>query len=105
MNDFETLGVLDAAEVFSQEDFDPTPEDLGRCSYGDDTALEALMAEAWWIYPPLHTSNCSIHRQPFATIFSHVTQHKSPLLDRRPTPVPHRQFPLLPASAWLCDKV
>ena len=46
MNDFETLGVLDAAEVFSQEDFDPTPEDLGRCSYGDDTALEALMAEA-----------------------------------------------------------
>tara|TARA_B100000287_G_scaffold139839_1_gene131754 strand:+ start:136 stop:276 length:141 start_codon:yes stop_codon:yes gene_type:complete len=46
MNEFETLGQLDAAEVFSQEDFDPTPEDLGRCSYGDDTALEALTAEA-----------------------------------------------------------
>lgn len=28
MNDFETLGTLDAAEVFLQEDFDPTPEDL-----------------------------------------------------------------------------
>ena len=44
------IGTLDAAEVFSQEDFDPTPEDLGRtileCPYGDDTALEALMAEA-----------------------------------------------------------
>ena len=39
-------GQLNAADVFSQEDFDPTPEDLGRCSYGDDTALEALMAEA-----------------------------------------------------------
>ena len=39
MNEFETLGQLDAAEVFSQEDFDPTPEDLGRCSYGDDTAV------------------------------------------------------------------
>ena len=40
------IGTLDAAEVFSQEDFDPTPEDLGTCPYGDDTALEALMAEA-----------------------------------------------------------
>ena len=39
-------GQLNAADVFSQEDFDPTPEDLGICSYGDDTALEALMAEA-----------------------------------------------------------
>ena len=43
------IGTLDAAEVFSQEDFDPTPEDLGRsileCPYGDDMALEALMAE------------------------------------------------------------
>ena len=42
-------GHLNAAEVFSQEDFDPTPEDLGRtileCPYGDDMALEALMAE------------------------------------------------------------
>ena len=28
MNDFDTLGTLDAAEVFLQEDFDPTPEDL-----------------------------------------------------------------------------
>ena len=44
------IGTLDAAEVFLQDDFDPTPEDLGRtileCPYGDDTALEALMAEA-----------------------------------------------------------
>ena len=39
------IGTLDAAEVFSQEDFDPTPEDLGNCPYGDDMALEALMAE------------------------------------------------------------
>ena len=39
------IGTLDAAEVFSQEDFDPTPEDLGTCPYGDDMALEALMAE------------------------------------------------------------
>ena len=39
------IGTLDAAEVFSQEDFAPTPEDLGTCPYGDDTALEALMAE------------------------------------------------------------
>jgi len=31
-------GQLDAADVFSQEDFDPTPEDL--------LALEAYMAEA-----------------------------------------------------------
>ena len=40
------IGTLDAAEVFLQDDFDPTPEDLGTCPYGDDTALEALMAEA-----------------------------------------------------------
>ena len=44
------IGTLDAAEVFLQDDFDPPPEDLGRtileCPYGDDTALEALMAEA-----------------------------------------------------------
>ena len=39
------IGTLDAAEVFLQDDFDPTPEDLGTCPYGDDTALEALMAE------------------------------------------------------------
>jgi len=43
------IGTLDAAEVFLQDDFDPTPEDLGRtileCPYGDDTALEALMAD------------------------------------------------------------
>ena len=39
------IGTLDAAEVFLQDDFDPTPEDLGNCPYGDDTALEALMAE------------------------------------------------------------
>ena len=39
------IGTLDAADVFSQEDFDPTPEDLGTCPYGDDTALEARMAE------------------------------------------------------------
>ena len=103
MNDFETLGQLDAAEVFSQEDFDPTPEDLGLCPCCCD--VELYMAEAWCTYPPTYMSNCSIQRQPFATIFSHVTQHKSPLLDRRPTPVPSRQFPLLPASAWLCDKV
>lgn len=38
-------GHLNAAEVFSQEDFDPTPEDLGTCPYGDDTVLEALMAD------------------------------------------------------------
>ena len=38
-------GHLNAAEVFSQEDFDPTPEDLGKCPYGDDTVLEALMAD------------------------------------------------------------
>ncbi len=38
-------GQLNAADVFSQEDFDPTPEDLGNCPYGDDMALEALMAE------------------------------------------------------------
>ena len=41
----EAIGTLDAAEVFLQDDFDPTPEDLGTCPYGDDTALEALMAE------------------------------------------------------------
>ena len=40
------IGTLDAADVFLQDDFDPTPEDLGKCPYGDDTALEALMAEA-----------------------------------------------------------
>ena len=39
------ISTLDAAEVFLQDDFDPTPEDLGNCPYGDDTALEALMAE------------------------------------------------------------
>ena len=39
------IGTLDAAEVFLQDDFDPTPEDLGTCPYGDDMALEALMAE------------------------------------------------------------
>ena len=38
-------GQLNAADVFLQDDFDPTPEDLGKCPYGDDTALEALMAE------------------------------------------------------------
>ena len=38
-------GHLNAADVFSQEDFDPTPEDLGKCPYGDDTVLEALMAD------------------------------------------------------------
>ena len=41
----EALGTLDAAEVFLQDDFDPTPEDLGTCPYGDDTVLEALMAD------------------------------------------------------------
>ena len=39
------IGTLDAAEVFLQDDFDPTPEDLGTCPYGDDTVLEALMAD------------------------------------------------------------
>ena len=39
------IGTLDAAEVFLQDDFDPTPEDLGKCPYGDDTVLEALMAD------------------------------------------------------------
>ena len=39
------IGTLDAAEVFLQDDFDPTPEDLGNCPYGDDTVLEALMAD------------------------------------------------------------
>ena len=39
-------GQLNAADVFLQDDFDPTPEDLGKCPYGDDTVLEALMAEA-----------------------------------------------------------
>ena len=86
------IGTLDAAEVFSQEDFDPTPEDLGRsileCPYGDDMALEALMAEIWWIYLPKHTSNCSTLRPPFATIFSHGNQNQSPLLDRRPIQLP-----------------
>ena len=49
MNEFETLGQLDAAEVFSQEDSDPTPEDLGicPCCCDYDLALEAYMAEAW----------------------------------------------------------
>ena len=42
------IGTLDAAEVFSQEDFDPTPEDLGicPCCCDYDLALEAYMAEA-----------------------------------------------------------
>ena len=39
------IGTLDAAEVFLQDDFAPTPEDLGNCPYGDDTVLEALMAD------------------------------------------------------------
>ena len=39
------IGTLDAAEVFVQDDFDPTPEDLGTCPYGDDSVLEALMAD------------------------------------------------------------
>ena len=44
MNDFDTLGVLDAAEVFLQDDFDPTPEDLGLCPCCCD--VELYMAEA-----------------------------------------------------------
>ena len=99
------IGTLDAAEVFLQDDFDPTPEDLGTCPYGDDTALEALMAEAWWIYPPLHTSNCSILRPLFATIFSHVNQNPSPLLDRRPIQLPPCLIHNIQASARRCDKV
>ena len=41
-------GQLNAADVFSQEDFDPTPEDLGicPCCCDYDLALEAYMAEA-----------------------------------------------------------
>ena len=39
------IGTLYAAEVYLRDDFDPTPEDLGTCPYGDDMALEALMAE------------------------------------------------------------
>jgi len=48
MNDFETLGTLDAAEVFLQDDFDPTPEDLGicPCCCDYDLALEAYRSEA-----------------------------------------------------------
>ena len=44
----EALGTLDAAEVFLQDDFDPTPEDLGicPCCCDYDLALEAYMAEA-----------------------------------------------------------
>ena len=42
------IGTLDAAEVFLQDDFDPTPEDLGicPCCCDYDLALEAYMAEA-----------------------------------------------------------
>ena len=32
------IGTLDAAEVFLQDDFDPTPEDLGTCPYTDTNA-------------------------------------------------------------------
>ena len=41
-------GQLNAADVFSQEDFDPTPEDLGicPCCCDYDLALEAYMADA-----------------------------------------------------------
>jgi len=44
----EAIGTLDAAEVFLQDDFDPTPEDLGicPCCCDYDLALEAYMAEA-----------------------------------------------------------
>jgi len=44
----EALGTLDAAEVFLQDDFDPTPEDLGicPCCCDYDLALESYMAEA-----------------------------------------------------------
>ena len=47
-NQIAAIGTLDAAEVFSQEDFDPTPEDLGicPCCCDYDLALEAYMAEA-----------------------------------------------------------
>ena len=42
------IGTLDAADVFLQDDFDPTPEDLGicPCCCDYDLALEAYMAEA-----------------------------------------------------------
>ena len=42
------LGQLDAAEVFLQDDFDPTPEDLGicPCCCDYDLALEAYRSEA-----------------------------------------------------------
>jgi len=44
----EAIGTLDAAEVFLQDDFDPTPEDLGicPCCCDYDLALESYMAEA-----------------------------------------------------------
>ena len=43
MNEFETLGQLDAAEVFSQEDFDPTPEMLE-----DRWAMNIERLQALW---------------------------------------------------------
>ena len=103
----EAIGTLDAAEVFLQDDFDPTPEDLGicPCCCDYDLALEAYMAEAWWIYLPPPMSNCSTPRPLFATIFSHVNQNTSPLLDRRPIQLPPRLIHNIPASARCCVKV
>lgn len=46
MNDFETLGTLDAAEVFLQEDFDPTPDALDDRWASNMEKLQTLWDEA-----------------------------------------------------------
>ena len=46
MNDFETLGTLDAAEVFLQDDFDPTPDALDDRWASNMEKLQTLWDEA-----------------------------------------------------------